>query len=791
MGSLWRDLRYAVRTLARTPGFTLIAVATLALGIGANTAIFSLVRAVILKPLPYRDPGRLVTVWDTYLPNYPKLGVSPPELTAWQQQTGLFGETAWYRYVSQDLNLSAAGVEPVEVHAAIASPALFHLLGAAPAVGRAFADDEAPNSVLLGHAVWLQRFAGDATVAGRPIRLNGQEFTVAGVMPRNFQFPDWADVWLPPGPLMGDELTNPVRHALGFVARLRGGVALSQASARLPTIAAQLAAEHPKTSTGFGMKVSGLQDDLTAKVRPALLLLWGAVALVLLIACGNIANLLLSRASARAREIAVRTALGAGSWRVVRQLLTESIVLAAAGGALGLVLARWCLDAMAPAVLQGTATPMAAPLDMAVLLFLLGISAATGVVSGMAPAIQTMRGDTNAVIKSSSPAGGGPASMRGALVVLEFALALVLVAGAGILAKSFLRLMHVDPGFDARGVVTLRVSLAPSRDGNAVFHRMEERVRRLPGVESVAATNGLPLMVSRAVTTRFSVPGSPLINPDMLPAAQIRLVSPDYFQTMRIPLRAGRAFTERDLNAAVVIVNETMAHRFWPGRDAVGMRFVTGPWGPNPTYSTIIGVAGDVKNFGLDSEDAMDLYFPSLNPKYLAVRTAGDAEALAAAVRREVAAAAPDVPVSDVRTMEEIVVQSAQSRRWTMALLAVFAGLALTLALVGIYGVMSWTVAQRTREIGIRMALGAGQGEVLGLVIRYGLKLSAAGLALGTAGALALRRVIAGLVFGVSPSDPAIYAAVAAAMLAVALAACYLPARKASRVDPLVALRWE
>ncbi|SPF47199.1 conserved membrane hypothetical protein [Candidatus Sulfopaludibacter sp. SbA4] len=782
MGNFLQDLRYALRTLARAPGFATIAILTLALGIGANTAIFSLVHAVILKPLPYREPAKLVAVWDTYLPNYPKLGVSPPELAAWQQQTDLFAETAWYRYVSQDLNLSTPGAEALEVHATFVSPALFPLLGVTPALGRALASNEGPGSVLISHALWLRRFGGDADVPGRTIRLSDQEFTIAGVLPADFQFPDWADVWLPPGPLLGDETTNPVRHALGFVGRLRSGATLAQASGRLQTIAARLAAEHPKTSTGFGMKILGLQDDLTSNVRPALLLLLGAVTLVLLIACGNIANLLLSRASGRAREIAVRTALGAGSWRVVRQLLTESILLATLGGALGLALARWCLSVMAP---------VPAPLDSTVLLFLLGVSTVTGVVSGLAPALQTLRSDTNTVIKSAAPAGGGSAAMRGALVVLEFALALVLVVGAGILAKSFLRLMQVDPGIDPRGVLTMRLSIPPSRDQNAVFHRIEERVRRLPGVESVAAANSLPLIVNRAVTTRFNVPGSPLINPDMLPAAQIRAVSPEYFRTMRIPLRSGRAFTERDLKESVVMINETMARRFWPGRDPVGMKFITGPWGPNPTWSTIIGVAGDVKNFGLDSEATMDLYFPSLSPQYLAVRTAGDPATLAAAVRREVAAADPDLPISDLRTMDEILAQSARARRWTMALLAVFAGLALVLLLVGIYGVMSWTVAQRTREIGIRMALGAGRGQVLGMVIRYGLKLSAVGLAIGAAGAFALRRVLAGMVFDVSLADPAIYLAVALLMLAVALVACYVPARRASRVDPLTALRWE
>ncbi|HEY2017465.1 MAG TPA: ABC transporter permease [Bryobacteraceae bacterium] len=782
MGSFFQDLRYALRTLGRAPGFTSIAVLTLALGIGANTAIFSLVHAVILKPLPFRDPQRLIAVWDTYLPQYPQLGVSPPELAAWQQQTDLFEETAWYRYVPQNFSLTAPGAEALEVHAAFVSPALFPMLGVTPASGRGFAAREDAHAALLSRALWLRRFGGDPAIAGKSIRLNDQEFTVAGVMPAGFRFPEWADLWLPPGPLQGDEMSNPVRHALGFLGRLRSGTTLTQADARLRTIAARLAAEHPKTSTGFGMKVAALQDDLTASQRPALMLLLGAVTLVLLIACGNIANLLLSRASGRAKEVAVRTALGAGSWRMVRQLLTESLVLASLGGALGFALAAWSLATFAP-------EPV--PLDSTVLLFLLAVSTATGLVSGLAPALQTLGSDMNSVIKSAAPAGGGSSAVRGTLVVLEFALALMLVVGAGILVKSFLRLMQVDPGFNPRGVLTLRLSIPPSRQAALLFHAIEQRVRTLPGVESISTANTLPLIANRAIVQRFNVPGSPLINPDALPAAQQRSVSPDYFRALGIPLRAGRDFTERDLKDQVVIVNETMARRFWPGENPVGRQFVTGPWGPNPTSSTIIGVVGDVKDFGLDSEQTMDLYFPSLLPQYLVVRTGGDAATLAAAVRREVQAVDAELPISDVSTMEEIVTKSASSRRWTMALLAVFAGLALILALVGVYGVMSWSVAQRTREIGVRMALGAGRGQVMGMMLRYGLKLSVAGLTIGMAGAMALRRVLAGLVFGVSPADPVIYCGVAVSMLAVALLACYLPARRASRVDPLIALRWE
>ena len=779
MGNVYQDFRYALRTLSRAPGFTAIAVVTLALGIGANTAIFSLVHAVILKPLPFRDPSRLVAVWDTFLPQFPTVGLSPRELGEWQQQTDLFEQVAWYRHVPQNLALTAPGAETVEVHATFTSPALFTMLGVTPAVGHPFSDKTA---VLISHSLWQQRFARDASVAGKSIRLNEREFTVAGVMPASFQFPDWADVWLPDGPFLGDELTNPVRHSLGAVARLRARVTLSQANARLEPISKRLAAAYPKTSTGWGFKMTGLQQDLTANTRPSLLMLSGAVTLVLLIACGNMANLLLSRASGRAREIAVRTALGAGSWQLVRQLLTESLVLAAAGGGLGLLLADISLS---------IAAPVPAPLDSSVLLFLLGITTATGLVCGLAPVLHTLRSDTNSVIKSSSQAGGGSRHVRGALVVLEFALALILVAGAGILLRSFQKLMRVDPGLSPRGLLTMRISIPPSRKPGELFHRMDERLRKLPGVESIAAANTLPLIANRAFATRFTVPGSPLINPDALPTAQIRAVSPDYFRTLGIPLRSGRAFTERDLNDSLVIVNETMARRFWPREKPIGRKFVTGSLGPNPNYLTIIGVAGDVKNFGLDSEPSMDLYFPSLAPSYLAVKVAGDPNAIADAVRREVQAVDASLPVSDLRTMEDIAFESAKTRRWTMALLAVFAGLALLLALVGVYGVMSWVVEQRTREIGVRMALGAGRGQVLGMVINYGIRLSAMGMLIGVAGAVALRRVLAGLVFEVSTADPVIYLAVGTLMFVVALLATYVPARRASRVDPLVALRWD
>ena len=527
------DVRFAIRSLRKTPGFTTVAVATLALGIGANTAIFSLVHSVILKPLPYRDPARLVVAWDTYLPNVERMGVSITEYQALQRPDR---PLAADRLVWRNPNGSCAdgpGCRGAAGSYELRFPQLFTLLSASPAMGRVFADREAPGSALLSYPLWQSRFGGDRAILGRPVRLSGQEYTVIGVMNPDFRMPDFAEIWLPAGPLMRDTLTNPVRHGLGFLARLTPGATLAQAQARMQSVAGRLAAQNPKTSTGWGMKMAGLQEDLTGNIRPALLMLLGAVALVLLIACANVANLLLSRASGRAREIAVRTALGAGAWRIVRQLLTESLLLAAAGAGLGLLLARAALRAL---------SPVPAELDFVVLLFLVAVSLVTGILFGLAPALQALRSDHITIIKSGSRAGGGSNSLRGALVVAEFALAMILVAGAGMLVKSFLHLMNVDPGFEPRGLLTLHLNVPPSRDPVALFHRIEDRVLRLPGVESVASVNMLPLIATRAASSRFNVPGSPLIDPNSFPAAQIRTVSPDYFRAMRIPLRSGRPF---------------------------------------------------------------------------------------------------------------------------------------------------------------------------------------------------------------------------------------------------------
>lgn len=778
------DFQLAARTLRKSPGFTVVAVLTLALGIGANTAVFSLVHAVLLKSLPFHDPARLVAVWDSYAPQIAKAGVSPTEYAEWQRQTDLLAQVAWYSYVPTNLVLTRADGPAIEAQVTLVSPDFLPLLGANPAIGRALMPNDPPHTALISDRIWRTVFAGDPAISGKSIRMDGEQYSVAGVMPRDFAFPKWADVWLPNGPLLRDGLTNPVRHQLGVVARMREGVTSGAITQRSVEIARRLAAGNAKTSTGWSMHAAGLQDDLTASVRPALLMLLGAVTLVLLIACANVANLFLSRAISRSKEIALRTALGAGVWRLMRQLLAESLTLSLTGAGVGLLLAEICLQRF---------SPIPSPLDSTVLWFLIAISFATAIFFGLIPAAQILRSSPVAVIKSNSVAAGGSQRLRAALVVAEFSLALILAAGAGILVKSFAHLMHVNPGFDPDGVLTLRLSTPATLPVAPLFQRIQNQVRSLPGVQAVAATNMLPAASNRAVISRFLVPESPLSHPDAPPAAQILRATPQLFHALGIPIRSGRAFTAADAadNTVPVIVNETMARRFWPGRDPVGQKFITALWGPTPGYSRIVGVAGDVKRYGLDSESTYDIYFPVLGDTFLVIRGSGNIGALAPSVTAIVRNLAPDVPVSDVKTMNLVVSESARDREWTMALLAAFAGLALTLSLIGIYGVMAWIVGQRTREIGIRMALGANAAQVRAMVVGYSLKLSAVGLAIGLAGAFVLRRVLATLVFDVSPSDPAIYVAVAALLLAAALMASYIPARRASRVDPSIALRWE
>ncbi|HEX4170042.1 MAG TPA: ABC transporter permease [Bryobacteraceae bacterium] len=662
-----QDCRYTLRGTRRSKGFFALLLSVLALGIGVNAAIFNVVDAKLIRPLPFRHPSELIVVWDTYMPQFPKLGISPPELQAWQAQTDVFQETAWYCYVPLDGNMSAPGLESIAVHASFVSANLFRLLGVSPLTGRSFSTGEDPSSVLISERLWRSQFSSSPGVIGKTIRFGDRELTVVGVMPGATQFPEWADFWLPKGPLLGDQLVNPVQHALGFIGRLKPGVKQDQATSRLLGLSRELAKEHPKTSTGWGMRVSSLHDDLTESIRPALLLLLCAASFLLLTGCANIASLLFSRSSARSKEIAVRIAIGAVGSRILRQLLTESLVLAVFGALGGVILAGVMLKIVLPA--QSHMGP-------AILLFLLMASLVTGILVGIAPAVQCIRSDTQSVIKSATTTGSG-AKLRSGLVAFEIALTMMLVIGAAILAKSFVRLMHTDPGFNPQGVLTMRILAPSSEDSGTLFHLLQQRLVSFPSVQQLAITNTLPLIADRAAGSRFNVPGSPLINPDALPAAQVRIASPDYFHALQIALTAGRPFNERDLNQPVVIINETMAKRFWPGRSVVGLKFITGPWGPKPTWSTIIGVVANVKQFGLDSEPSFDIYYPSLQGQYLIIKTSGHPSTLEGVAQEAIRSIDPQLAISDIRSMEEIASTSTLSWRWTMYILAAFAGFAL------------------------------------------------------------------------------------------------------------------
>ncbi len=784
--------------LRRSPIFTLTVVLTLALGIGANTAIFTVVNSVLLRPLPFRDPARLVAIWDTYQPNFPKLGVSPTEYDEWARQKDIFEQIGRYRYVvgGQEANLTG-GAEPRRVQASCASSSLFRMLRVHAILGRTFETrDDGPNApriVLLSNRLWRDYFNADPKLIGAPIQLQGRAFTVAGVLPKNFELPSWADLWLPEG-MAGDEITNPLRHGFGVIARLKPGVSPRQVHARLVAIGQLLAREHPKTSKNFGLTIRGLQQDLAGNLRPALLVLLGAVTFVLLIACVNVANLLLSRAATRRREFAIRIALGAGRWRIVRDSLAESIRLSLAGGLAGLLVAYAGLQALLRLAPAGLLDPASVHIDVTSLAFLAAVSLLTGVVFGIVPALGAARLDPNEGLKEGGRSiSRGSGAGRNALVVVEFALALVLLMGAGLLIRSFARLLHVDPGLRAANLLTLRFEPSGFPDSQTLrtfYERLQSRLKSLPGVNAVAATRALPLAAERSEAQRFVVPGSPLMRPDVFPVAQLHRITPDYFRTLGIALH-GRTYNAGDLDQPYIIVNETMARTFWPGEDAVGKRFIVGPWGPQPNWATIIGVAADVKQIGLDAPRTNDFYFLWYGPRYLIVQTAFDPLALAPAVRREIQALDPSAPVSDFRTMEQVLADSSSPRRFSTLLFSIFAAVALLLAVIGIYGIMSWSVAQRTQEIGIRMAVGAEARSIMKLILGRGLKLSAIGLAIGLAATLALTRLLSTQLFEISPHDPWVFTAVSALMLAVTIAACYLPARRATKVDPITTLRAE
>jgi len=809
--TILQDLRYGVRVLLKNPGFTAVAVITLALGIGANSAIFSVVNAVLLRPLAYKDPERLVLINHNYQKLNLKASVSAPGYAYYRDHAQSFSAvaavTGWF------VNLTGAG-EPERLQGLLVSPNLFPMLGAEAARGRVLLEEEGQigrnKVVVLSDAFWQRRFGGDPSVVGRALTLNGEPYTIVGVMPPTFQFGreigPAADFWAPivftPSQLSPDNLTV---EYLAVIASLKPGVSLRQAQAELDSIARTLREQYmPGSDEGtWGLLVSPMRELIVGDIRPALLVLLGAVALVLLIACANVANLTLARSASRQKEIAIRAALGAGRGRVVRQLLTESTLVALAGGAAGLLLAGWGLSFLLRINEDKIPRAYEIGLDWRVVSFTAAVSLLTGLVFGLGPAFQAARADLHDTLKEGGRGGsaGLRRGVRGALVVAEVSLAVVLLVGAGLLIRSFVSLRHVNPGFQPQNVVAMQVSLPARRYTDArqradFFRQAVESARALPGVRAVGAVSALP-MSGLNQSGSFNIEGRPTLPDQPPPHGDRWAATHDYFRAMGIPLLRGRYFNERDTADApgVAIIDETLARKYWPNEDPVGKRISFEGSDAEPRWREIVGVVGHVRHTGLEGESRVQYYVPHpQSPSasmFIVAQGEGDPSALPGPVRGVIRALDKDLPVYGVTTMGRLVADSLAQRRFSTLLLGVFAAVALLLAVVGLYGLLSYTVAQRRHEIGIRMALGARAADVLRLVVGQGLWLTLMGVALGIAGALALTRLMQGLHHGVSAMDPATFAGVALLLLAVALAACLVPALRATKVDPTIALRAE
>ncbi len=807
MESLFKDIRYGLRSLLKHPTFTAISIVTLALGIGANSAIFSVVNAVVLRPLPYQDSERLTMLWTTKDANLeqPFSFADYNDLKSQAKSFSAIGAASplW------SFTLTGNG-EPEPIQGMYFSASMFELLNVVPEKGRVFTADEdrtgGPPVVIISRALWERRFGGDPNVIGKPMAISGTTATIVGIMPAQFQFLDpAAELWVP---LWQNQFASSARQVrlLSVAGRLNDGVQTTEANAELTNIAQRLESAYPDSNRGVSLRVVPLHAQVTGKVRPALLLLFGAVGLVLLIACANIVNLMLVRSAARRREIAVRAALGAGRLRLLRQLLTESITLSLIGGAAGVLIGSWGVNALL------ALNPIPIPsynkigVDMTVLAFTLVASVVTGVVFGLAPAWQSLRVDLNSALKEGgrgAVAESGQRRLSSLLVITEMAMAMVLLIGAGLLLRSFAHLLDVKPGFTTENLLTMQIGLPnvayqePQKRA-AFMQQLETSLRGAPEVASVGFVTRLPLMSTlNNITSYMAIEGREVPAGER-PEIDFRRASTGYFQTMGIPLLSGRLVTEQDVTngSRFVLINEAMAKRFWPGEDPVGKRISTMvSSGQQIPWQTIVGVVGNVRHLGLDVEPRPEIYYhtntsPPFGP-VVVIRTTSDPTRLISIARAKVRELDRDVPISNVNTMEQLVAQSVAQRRFGMFLLGTFALLALLLAGIGIYGVVSYSVTQRTQEIGVRMALGASATDVLKMVLRNGMSLALIGVGLGLVGAFGLTRLMSRLLFEVTPTDVTTFALVSIGLISVALLACYLPARRAMKVDPLEALRYE
>ena len=799
-----QDLRYGLRSLLKKPGFTATAVIALALGIGANTAIFSVINGVLLRSLAYANPDSIVMVWERSVARSDHRNVvSPANFLDWQKQSTSFAHMA--AIAEQRVNLTGGTGEPEEIKVQVVTQPFFAALGVQPLVGRSFIpeEDRVGNDlvIVLSDELWRNRFGADPAIVGKQVTISGRQRTVIGVMPPGFHFLDnQVKAWLP---FALDPAVN-YREASGrylrVVARLKPGVSLQQAQAEMTGIARQLEQMHVKYNTGWGVNVVPMHEQFVGEIRPIPIVLLAAVAFVLLIACSNGGNLLLSRAASRQRELALRAALGASRMRLVRQMLTESLLLAVMGGVVGVFLAYWGIRLLIAFGPDNIPRLSEITIDPRVLAFTFGISLLTGVLFGLVPALQASRPDLNDALKEGSrgSTGGRSRTLRNVFVVAEVSLALVLLIGAGLMIRSFMRLQSVQTGFQPENVLTMRVQLPRAKYAEPhqkveFFKQAEQRIAALPGVQSVGAISYLPL-TGPAARDGFKIVGQPDPAPGQEPPCEVRVITPTYFQAMGIPLLKGRLLDQRDgKEPKVLLINETLAKRYFPNEDPIGKRIAVS-WSDGE-IDEIVGVVGDIREGALNKDPEPAVYWPHPREPYggmaLVVRASGDAARLGTAVQKEIRALDPEQPVADVRTMEQVIARSIARPRFNMLLLAIFAGVALLLASVGLYGVMNYSATQRIHEVGIRMALGATRTDIMRLIVGNGMLLTLIGIAIGVAASIGLTRVMQSFLFGIGATDAVTFIGVSALLIVVALLANYIPAHKATRVNPTIALRYE